>query len=56
VGFLPLDTTIGDRIFIGAITFIGVHLFWMRFIEDFLSIWGATALGILLGFVIVKWG
>lgn len=56
LGFLPIETTIGDRIFIGAITFIGIHLLWLGFIEDFISIWGATGLGIIVGYVIIKWG
>ena len=55
-GFLPLETTRGDRIFIGAISFIAIHLLWMRFLESFIPLWVATILSIALAFVIIKRG
>ena len=37
-GFIPLNTNWFDRLFIGVISFIALQLFWMRFIENFVSI------------------
>ena len=47
-GFLPIKTNWFDRLFIGIISFIAIQLFWMRFIEGFLSINFSITLGILL--------
>ncbi len=47
-GFLPIMTNWFDRLFIGVISFIAIQLFWMRFIESFLSINYSITLGILL--------
>ena len=47
-GFLPIKTNWFDRLFIGVISFIAIQLFWMRFIEGFLSINFSITLGILL--------
>jgi predicted small integral membrane protein len=55
-GFLPLRTTIGDRIFISAISAIAVHLLWMRFLERFASLWWATVLSFILTIIIIKRG
>ena len=30
-GFLPMPTTRGDRLFIGVMSVIGVHLLWLAF-------------------------
>lgn len=56
MGFLPIKTTIGDRIFISAITFIGIHFLWMGAIEKHLPLWIATIIGTIASFVILKWG
>ena len=47
-GFLPIKTNWFDRLFIGVISFIAIQLFWMRFIESFLSINFSITLGIVL--------
>jgi predicted small integral membrane protein len=47
-GFLPIMTNWFDRLFIGVISFIAIQLFWMRFIESFLSINYSITLGIVL--------
>lgn len=56
MGFLPLKTTIGDRIFISVVSLIAIHLLWMRFLEKSMSLWVATTLSILLTVIIIKWG
>jgi len=55
-GFLPMPTTIGDRIFIGVVTFIAIHFLWMRFVESYVSLWVATALSAALMIVIIRQG
>ncbi len=56
MSFLPMSSTSGDRIFISAVSFIAIHLLWMRFLEQYLNLLVGTAIGIVLAFVIVKWG
>ena len=55
-GFLPIETNWFDRLFIGVISFIAIQLFWMRFIESFLSINFSITLGIVLAFYIIRKG
>lgn len=55
-GFLPLYTNLFDRVFISIVCFIAIHLLWMRFLEASFSLWIATILSIILGFIIVRWG
>lgn len=55
-GFLPIHTNAFDRVFIGVVAFVAIHLFWMRFLEQDLSIYVATVLSILLGAFIVARG
>ena len=54
-GFIPLNTNWFDRLFIGVISFIAFQLFWMRFIENFVSINFSIGMGIVwIAFVILK--
>tara|TARA_Y100001934_G_scaffold108354_1_gene132959 strand:- start:300 stop:479 length:180 start_codon:yes stop_codon:yes gene_type:complete len=46
-GFIPINTNWFDRLFIGVISYVALQLFWMRFLESFLSI----NVGIVLGIV-----
>ena len=55
-GFLPIETNAFDRVFIGVITFVAIHLLWMRFLEADLSLYVATALSVVVGAIIVRWG
>ena len=32
-GFLPIHTNAFDRVFIGTVIFVALHLLWMRFLE-----------------------
>lgn len=55
-GFLPIRTNTFDRVFIGVVLFVAIHLLWMRFVEAYLPLWVATILSILLGIWIVRKG
>ena len=45
-GFIPLKTNWFDRLFIGVIGYVALQLFWMRFIESFLSLNISIGIGI----------
>lgn len=53
-GWLPLATTRGDRFFISLLTTAFLHLLWLGLIGT--SLWVASALAILLGGLILRWG
>jgi predicted small integral membrane protein len=55
-GFLPIYTNAFDRVFISIVVFIALHLLWMRFIEASVSIYVATALSAVIGWLIVTRG
>jgi len=55
-GFLPWSTTWGDRFFVSLLVFFLISLLWLKFVEPFVPIYGALVLGLIIGFVIVKWG
>jgi len=55
-GFLPFETNLWDRLFIGAITYFAVHLLWYRFLESWINIRVANILMLGVAFVIAKWG
>jgi predicted small integral membrane protein len=55
-GFLPIHTNAFDRVFIGTVIFVALHLLWMRFLEAHIPLYVATALSLLIGAVIVARG
>ncbi|MBA4097865.1 MAG: hypothetical protein C0484_14000 [Rhodospirillum sp.] len=55
-GFLPIHTNAFDRVFIGTVIFVALHLLWMRFLEAHIPLYVATALSMLIGAVIVARG
>ena len=55
-GFLPIETNLFDRVFIGTVVFVAIHLLWMRFLEAALPLYVATALSLIIGWVIVRRG
>lgn len=55
-GFLPIETNTFDRVFIGTVVFIAIHLLWMRFLEAALPLYVATALSLIIGWLIVRRG
>ncbi|MYE25666.1 MAG: hypothetical protein F4X87_00305 [Chloroflexi bacterium] len=55
-GFLPFHTNAFDRVFIGAVILIGIHLLWLRFIEPALPIEAATLISLAVGYLVVRRG
>ena len=55
-GFLPIHTNAFDRVFIGTVIFVALHLFWMRFLEAHIPLFIATILSLLIGAIIVARG
>ena len=56
-GFLPIETNAFDRVFIGVVLFVAIHLVWMRLLEPAgLSLYIATAVSMVLGAFIVARG
>jgi predicted small integral membrane protein len=55
-GFLPIITNTFDRIFIGTVIFVAIHLLWMRFIEAYIPLFVATILSVLIAALIVARG
>jgi predicted small integral membrane protein len=55
-GFLPIHTNAFDRVFISVVVFVAIHLFWMRFLEQDLSLYIATALSVIVGAIIIARG
>ena len=55
-GFLPIRTNLFDRIFIGVVIFVAIHLFWMRFLEVHISLYAATAISLVVGWIIARRG
>ena len=55
-GFLPIHTNAFDRVFIGVVVFVAMHLFWMRFLEASACLYIATAISVVLGWIIIKRG
>ena len=55
-GFLPFHTNAFDRVFIGVVILIGIHLLWLRFMEPALPIEVATVISLAVGYVVVRRG
>ncbi len=55
-GFLPFHTNAFDRVFIGVVILIGIHLLWLRFMEPTLPIGMATLISLVIGYVVVRRG
>ena len=54
-GFLPMETTRGDRIFVSIISTAIVWIFWLKFLSD-VSILFSFILIVPLVVVIMRWG
>ncbi len=54
--FLPFHTNAFDRVFIGVVILIGIHLLWLRFMEPALPIEVATVLSLAVGYLVVRRG
>ena len=55
-GFLPFHTNLFDRVFIGIVILIGIHLLWLRFMEHILPIGFATLISLIIAFIVIRWG
>lgn len=55
-GFLPFHTNLFDRVFIGIVILIGIHLLWLRFMEHTLPIGIATLISLAIAAVVIRWG
>ena len=55
-GFLPFHTNAFDRVFIGVMILIGIHLLWLRFMEPALPIEAATVISLAIGYLVVRRG
>jgi len=53
-GLLPLDTTRGDRLFIGLLGSAYIHLLWLGLTS--LSIWIAFGIAIAWMIIVMIWG
>jgi len=51
-GFLPFPTNAWDRIFISGMCLVAIHLLWLRFVEAYIPVWGATVISVALGIYI----
>lgn len=55
-GFLPFETNPWDRVFISILMTVAVHLLWMRFLEEHITLTIATILTLLVTALIVARG
>jgi predicted small integral membrane protein len=53
-GLLPMETTRGDRLFVGLLGSAYINLGWIAFTD--LSQWGALGLSIAFILAVVRWG
>lgn len=55
-GFLPIHTNAFDRVFIAVVVFVAIHLVWMRFLEQDISLYVGTVLSVIVGAIIIARG
>lgn len=54
-GFLPFETNPWDRVFVSIMLTVAIHLLWMRFLEEYISLTFATILTLILtAFIVVR--
>ena len=54
-GFLPFDTNPFDRVFVSIILTVAIHLLWMRFLEEHITLTIATILTLIMtGIIVVR--
>jgi predicted small integral membrane protein len=54
-GFLPIPTTRGDRLFIGILLIIAVHVTWIVLFKS-AALWGATIIAGIVFATTARWG
>jgi predicted small integral membrane protein len=55
-GFLPFDTNPFDRVFVSIVLTVAVHLLWMRFLEEHITLTVATILMLIVSALIFTRG
>lgn len=55
-GFLPIVTNWFDRLFISAVIWVALSLFWMRFVEPAAPLWISNLIAFVLAVIIVRKG
>jgi len=55
VGFLPMPTTRGDRLFISVMSIVGVHLLWLAFFGT-AWLWVGTVIAAAWCALLARWG
>lgn len=55
-GFLPFDTNPFDRVFVSVILTVAVHLLWMRFLSEHITLTVATIVMLIISAVIIARG
>jgi predicted small integral membrane protein len=53
-GFLPIETTRGDRLFIGLLSAAYIHLAFLA-VSD-ITLWAALAVSVIWLLVLLRWG
>lgn len=53
-GFLPIETTRGDRLFIGLLSAAFIHLAFLA-VSD-ITLWGALAVSVIWLLALLRWG
>ncbi len=54
-GFLPIETTRGDRLFIGLLTSGFIHLIWLAATDEASLVW-ASAIAVAWLAALLRWG
>lgn len=54
-GFLPMETSRGDRLFIGIMLTIFIHLLWLGLLGD-AAVWGGSLISLAGFFIVARWG
>ena len=53
-GLLPLETTRGDRFFMSLLGSAFIHVIWLAVSDS--SVLGASALSVVYGAILMRWG
>ena len=54
-GFLPIPTTPGDRLFIGILITIAIHILWILLLKE-TTLYPATGIAAVAFATIARWG
>jgi predicted small integral membrane protein len=56
MGILPWKTTKGERFFYAIAIMIALGFIGLRFLEEYITMWGVLIISIIIGIIIVKYG